>query len=79
MPRDVAKLFLAHGHQALDVRDIGLCHSQDAEIAEHSRSHKQVYDSNLRLRIERSNLCTYADLSVYCDQPEPDPIDPNCG
>src|SRR4051812_43546957 len=33
----------------------------------------RVYDSNLRIRIPRSVLYTYPDVSVICGQREPDP------
>jgi Uma2 family endonuclease len=35
----------------------------------------RVYDSNLRIRIPRSTLYTYPDLSVVCGEPQFDPQD----
>src|SRR3954451_12138196 len=35
----------------------------------------RVYDSNLRIRIPRTVLYTYPDVSVICGQREPDPND----
>jgi len=40
LPRDTAKLFVAHNHHAIDVRDIGLRHADDPEIAYHARSNR---------------------------------------
>ena len=40
LPRSVATLFPAHGHEALDVRDIGLRHAKDPQIAAHAKSHQ---------------------------------------
>jgi Uma2 family endonuclease len=37
----------------------------------------RVYDSNLRVRIPRTGLYTYPDVSVICSRPEPDPNDPS--
>src|SRR4051812_15002854 len=34
-----------------------------------------VFDSNLRIRIERTTLYTYPDASVVCGPPEFDPLD----
>jgi Uma2 family endonuclease len=36
----------------------------------------RVYDSNLRIRIPRTTLYTYPDLSVICGPRDPDPNDP---
>jgi Uma2 family endonuclease len=35
----------------------------------------RVYDSNLRIRIPRSTLYTYPDLSIICGEPQFDPED----
>jgi Uma2 family endonuclease len=35
----------------------------------------RVYDSNLRIRVPRSTLYTYPDLSVICGEPQFDPQD----
>ena len=40
LPRAVAPLFTAHGHQAVDVRDIGLRRATDPEIAAHAQAHR---------------------------------------
>ncbi len=42
LPRAVALLFPAHGHQAVDVRDIGLRHATDPEIAAHAQTHQMA-------------------------------------
>lgn len=42
LPRDIAKLLLASGHEALDVRDVGLRHASDPAIAAHAQSHLQA-------------------------------------
>ncbi len=42
LPRAVALLFPPHGHHALDVRDIGLRHAADADIAAHAQFHQMA-------------------------------------
>lgn len=39
MPRRVVELVVSHGHEALDVRDIGLGSADDRQIADHARNH----------------------------------------
>ncbi|MBI4771350.1 MAG: DUF5615 family PIN-like protein, partial [Chloroflexi bacterium] len=38
LPRSVAQVIRQRGHEAVDVRDIGLRSAKDAVIAEHARS-----------------------------------------
>src|SRR4051812_16157278 len=40
LPRATGDVIRAHGHQATDVRDIGLGTSADQDIAEHARLHQ---------------------------------------
>ena len=40
LPRDVARLIMIHGHQAVDVRDVGLRHAHDSKIAAPAQSHR---------------------------------------
>src|SRR3954452_15890318 len=35
----------------------------------------RVFDSNLRIRVPKTTLYTYPDVSVVCGQPEFDPLD----
>jgi hypothetical protein len=37
LPRCAAEVVRRRGHDAIDVRDVGLRHAQDPEIAEHAR------------------------------------------
>jgi predicted nuclease of predicted toxin-antitoxin system len=56
LPRDVAKLFLACGHGAIDVRDIGLRHADDPKIAAHAKS--------LRLTLISCDF-DFGDIRIY--------------
>jgi predicted nuclease of predicted toxin-antitoxin system len=38
LPRSTKGLLESYGHEALDVRDIGLRHAKDMEIAQHARA-----------------------------------------
>ena len=40
LPRATGNVIRAHGHQATDVRDIGLGTASDEDIADHARQHK---------------------------------------
>jgi predicted nuclease of predicted toxin-antitoxin system len=40
LPRATGDLIRAHGHQAWDVRDIGLGSAPDQDIADHARQHQ---------------------------------------
>ena len=40
LPRTTKDVIVAHGHQATDVRDIGLGTASDQEIADHARRHQ---------------------------------------
>lgn len=40
LPRDTAIVMLRHGHVATDVRDIGLRHATDSEIAKHAQRNR---------------------------------------
>jgi predicted nuclease of predicted toxin-antitoxin system len=40
LPRATADLIRLHGHQATDVRDIGLGTAPDQDIADHARQHQ---------------------------------------
>ena len=42
LPRDVAKLFLANAHTAVDVRDVGLRHATDPEIAAYAQTNQMA-------------------------------------
>jgi len=42
LPRDVAKLIASHGHQGVDVRDIGLRCAPDSAIAAYAHDHQMV-------------------------------------
>ena len=39
LPRSLGSLFGTYGHEAVDVRDIGLRHAADPTIAEYARQH----------------------------------------
>jgi predicted nuclease of predicted toxin-antitoxin system len=38
MPRDTAALIASYGHVAVDVRDVGLRHAEDPEIASYAKA-----------------------------------------
>jgi len=40
LPRSVASLLRQHGHEAVDVRDIGFRGASDADIASYARQHR---------------------------------------
>lgn len=40
LPRPTAELLIASGHEAIDVRDIGLGNARDEEIAAYAREHE---------------------------------------
>jgi predicted nuclease of predicted toxin-antitoxin system len=40
LPRAVANMFAPHGHQAIDIRDIGLRRAPDAVVAAYAQSHQ---------------------------------------
>src|SRR5207302_10871963 len=40
LPRAIRDLIRRHGHQAMDVRDIGLATASDQDIADHARQHQ---------------------------------------
>ena len=42
LPRAVVKLFPPRGHQAIDIRDIGLRRAPDADVAAHARAHRMA-------------------------------------
>jgi predicted nuclease of predicted toxin-antitoxin system len=42
LPRRTADVICKHGHHPMDVRDIGLRHASDAQIAAHAREHGYV-------------------------------------
>jgi predicted nuclease of predicted toxin-antitoxin system len=41
LPRSTKALLESYGHEVLDVRDIGLGHAKDAQIAEHAQTNGQ--------------------------------------
>jgi len=40
LPRDVARIIASHGHQGIDVRDIGLRSADDSVIASHAQAQR---------------------------------------
>jgi len=40
LPRAAGSVIRSHGHQAMDVRDIGLGTASDQDIADHARQHQ---------------------------------------
>src|SRR4051794_1141498 len=40
LPRATADLFAPHAHEAVDVRDVGLRHAEDSDVAGYARSHE---------------------------------------
>ena len=52
LPRSAANVVRRHGYDAVDVRDIGLRHADDSEIASHAqRQHQCLGDFSKRISL----------------------------